>query len=123
MVINGHGDEDDILVTSEGYSIPINEIRSFFDCNRINSLKGCPKVFIIDVYRGNIVPQNTENIPIKRKNNTEQNNMHNDNVFLMIWSTTKGYQVLICHYSASMKNIIISKYKIGYPLSHMLREI
>ncbi|ETO01809.1 hypothetical protein RFI_35630 [Reticulomyxa filosa] len=124
MIISGHGDEEDVLVTSEGNSIPINEIRSSFDCSRINSLKDCPKIFIIDVCRGNVVPQNAENIPIKGKNNKEQNNMHNDNGFLMIWSTTKGYQVAdLSLFSESMKNIIISKYKIGYPLSQMLREI
>ncbi|ETO02319.1 hypothetical protein RFI_35117, partial [Reticulomyxa filosa] len=54
MIINGYGDEEDVLVTSEGNFIPINEIRSSFDCNRINSLKDCPKIFIIDVCRGNV---------------------------------------------------------------------
>ncbi|ETO00987.1 hypothetical protein RFI_36453 [Reticulomyxa filosa] len=54
----------------------------------------------------------------------QKNNTHNDNRFLMIWSKTKGYQVGdLSLFSETMKNIIVSKYKIGYSLNQMLKEI
>ncbi|ETO35972.1 caspase-1, partial [Reticulomyxa filosa] len=123
IIISGHGDEGDVLVTSDGEYLPIDEIKSSFDCNRMGSLKNCPKIFIIDICRGSNVPQIASVIQIKGKGK-EQNNIHNNNGFLMIWSTTKGYQVGdLSLFSETMKNTIISKYKIGYPLSQMLREV
>ncbi|ETN98216.1 hypothetical protein RFI_39294, partial [Reticulomyxa filosa] len=48
MIISGRGNERDVLVTSDGQYISINEIRSSFDCNQMESLKDYPKIFIID---------------------------------------------------------------------------
>ncbi|ETN99195.1 caspase-1, partial [Reticulomyxa filosa] len=107
IIISGHGNEGDVLVTSDGEYLPIDEIKSFFDCNRMGSLKDCPKIFIIDICRGSNVPQIASGTQTKGKQGKEQNNIHNDNGFLMIWSTTKGYQVGdLPLFSESMKNTI-----------------
>ncbi|ETO15373.1 hypothetical protein RFI_21991 [Reticulomyxa filosa] len=90
----------------------------------MESLKDCPKVFIIDICRGSNVPQLASGTQTKGEQGKEQNNIHNDNGFLMIWSTTKGYRVGdLSLFSETMKNIIVSKYKIGYSLNQMLEEI
>ncbi|ETO25639.1 hypothetical protein RFI_11496 [Reticulomyxa filosa] len=124
MIISGHGDEGDVLVTSDGKYVSIDKIRSSFNSHEMESLKDSPKIFIIDVCRGSNVPQSTSSTQKKGKQGKEQNNIHNDNGFLMIWSTTKGYQVGdLSLFSESVKNTVVSKYKIGYPLSQMLREI
>ncbi|ETO15543.1 hypothetical protein RFI_21820 [Reticulomyxa filosa] len=112
------------IMMDDGKSISIDEIRALFDCNQMESLKDYPKIFIIDVCRGNNIPEAKNNIKTKGKRQEIQNNFHNDNGFLMIWSTTKGYQVSdLSLFSESMKNTIISKYKIGYSLNQMLRDI
>ncbi|ETO12158.1 hypothetical protein RFI_25219, partial [Reticulomyxa filosa] len=123
MIISGHGDENDVLVTSEGDTMSINGIRASFDCNEMKSFRDCPKIFIIDVCRGNNTPHATDSTKTRGKKEKKQSNVHNDNGFLMIWSTTKGYKVGdLSLFSKSMKNIIVAKYKT-YPLSQMLREI
>ncbi|ETO07311.1 hypothetical protein RFI_30081 [Reticulomyxa filosa] len=79
----------DVLITSEGDKISIDEIRASFGCRQ---MKDYPKIFIIDVCRGNINPQEACS-RIKGKNENQQNNSHNGYGFLVIWSKTKGYQV------------------------------
>ncbi|ETO11667.1 hypothetical protein RFI_25707, partial [Reticulomyxa filosa] len=124
MIISGHGKVGDVLVTSEGDTISIDEIRTSFDCSRMKSFQDFPKIFIIDVCRGNNTPQTASSVGKKGENGEEKNNIHNDNGFLTIWSTTKGYQVSdLSLFSESMKNAIVSKYKIGYSLNQMLKEI
>ncbi|ETO04846.1 transcription factor with AP2 domain(s) [Reticulomyxa filosa] len=115
MIISGHGDIGNVLITSEGDKILIDEIQSLFDCNRMKSFQDFPKIFIIDIFC------NDNNIKMKGK---DKNNIHNDNGFLTIWSKTKGYQVSnLSLFSETMKNIISLKYKNGYSLNQMLKEI
>ncbi|ETO00112.1 caspase-7 (C14 family), partial [Reticulomyxa filosa] len=57
MIISGHGDEGDVLVSSDGKYLPIDKIRSSFNSHEIESLKDCPKIFIIDVCRGDNISQ------------------------------------------------------------------
>ncbi|ETO11420.1 hypothetical protein RFI_25954, partial [Reticulomyxa filosa] len=57
IIIAGHGDEGDALVTSDGKHVPIDGIRSLFNCNKMESLRDYPKIFIIDVCRGSGNPQ------------------------------------------------------------------
>ncbi|ETN99545.1 caspase-7 (C14 family), partial [Reticulomyxa filosa] len=64
IIISGHGDEGDVLVMSDGEYLSIDEIKSSFDCNRMRSLKDCPKIFIIDICRG---------MAFKQKKNKEKN--------------------------------------------------
>ncbi|ETO33231.1 hypothetical protein RFI_03875, partial [Reticulomyxa filosa] len=124
IILSGHGNEGDVLVTSEGDSIPIDEIRTSFDCNRMKSLKDCPKIFIIDVCRGNYSPQSENSVLTRGENGPQQNNTHNGSEFLMIWSTTKGYQVSdLALLSTSMRHTIGSKYKSNYSLNQMLKEV
>ncbi|ETN98240.1 hypothetical protein RFI_39270 [Reticulomyxa filosa] len=67
VIISGHCDEGDVLVTSDGKYLPIDKIRSSFNSHEIESLKDCPKIFIIDVCSGDNIPQATNNTQTKGK--------------------------------------------------------
>ncbi|ETO07859.1 hypothetical protein RFI_29531, partial [Reticulomyxa filosa] len=123
MIISGHGDEGDVLVTSEGDKISVDEIQASFGCRQMKAFKDYPKILIIDVCRGNVNPQEPCS-RIKGKNENQQNNSHNGYGFLVIWSTTKGYQVNdSAFFSESMRSTIVSNYKSGCFLHQMLQEI
>ncbi|ETO02501.1 hypothetical protein RFI_34929, partial [Reticulomyxa filosa] len=115
ITILGHG-EGDALVTSDGEHVPVDEIRSLFNCNKMESLKDCPKIFIIDICR---TPQVSNFI-----RTTKQNNMYDKYGFLTILSTTSGYQIAaLSLFSEDIKRTIISRYKMDYPLTQILKEI
>ncbi|ETO24978.1 hypothetical protein RFI_12165 [Reticulomyxa filosa] len=57
MVICGHGDDGNVLVTSEGKSVSIDEIRNAFNCHRMKSFQEFPKIFIVDACRGRNTPK------------------------------------------------------------------
>ncbi|ETO01755.1 ras-related protein Rap-1A [Reticulomyxa filosa] len=120
MIICGHGENENMLVASDGKYISIDEMRTSFNCYKMESFKDLPKIFIIDACRGENIPKAHE--IVKRGNDTSYG--HNDDGFLTIWSTTKGHQVAdLSLLSECMKNIITSKYKSGYPFKQMLQEI
>ncbi|ETO00696.1 hypothetical protein RFI_36744, partial [Reticulomyxa filosa] len=48
MIICGHGENENMLITSDGESLSIDEIRASFNCDKIKSFKDFPKIFIID---------------------------------------------------------------------------
>ncbi|ETO26373.1 hypothetical protein RFI_10764 [Reticulomyxa filosa] len=96
VIICGHGDIGDALVTSDGKTLGIDQIRTQFDCNKMESLKDCPKVFIVDIVRGSNFPAS---YPVSMRGRTKSNSSkgayygHNDDGFLTVWSTTKGHVV------------------------------
>ncbi|ETN97848.1 hypothetical protein RFI_39678, partial [Reticulomyxa filosa] len=87
--------------------------------------KNFPKIFIVDVCRGENIP--TAHEIIMRGKNTRKDTLlygHNDDEFLTIWSTTPGYNVADKSLlSSCMTKVIKSKYKSGYPLKKMLDNI
>ncbi|ETO14405.1 hypothetical protein RFI_22965, partial [Reticulomyxa filosa] len=119
LIICGHGDAGNALVTSEGESISIDTIRSFFDRERLPSFKDYPKIFFIDICRGN-KPFSIKSI---KKRGKEGGDVHNDDGFLIVWSTTSGYKVDdLSLFSESIKDTIISKYENTF-LYQMLKEV
>ncbi|ETO01947.1 hypothetical protein RFI_35493 [Reticulomyxa filosa] len=119
-IICGHGETGNMLITSDGKSISIDKIRSLFNCHEMESFKDFPKIFIIDACRGGDIPKTHEII----KRGSELSYGHNDDGFLVIWSTTKGHQVAdLSLLSECMKDVVTSKYKSGYPFKQMLQDI
>ncbi|ETO25447.1 hypothetical protein RFI_11690, partial [Reticulomyxa filosa] len=120
MIFCGHGEYENMFIASDGKRLSIDKIRSSLNCNEMESFKDIPKIFIIDVCRG-------ENIPRAHKVATRGKEVrygHCDDGFLIIWSTTKGYRVAdLSLLSKSMKNIVTSKYKNGQPFKQILQEI
>ncbi|ETO20358.1 caspase-3 [Reticulomyxa filosa] len=57
VILCGHGDDEDVLVTSDGRFTYIDSIRHRFDCYQMESLKNCPKIFIVDACRGKDAPK------------------------------------------------------------------
>ncbi|ETO20793.1 hypothetical protein RFI_16424, partial [Reticulomyxa filosa] len=124
MIISGHGDKGDVLVTSDGKNMSINNIRTSFNSDEMESLKNCPKIFIIDACRGEHIPQPPKNTRTRGVIEKDKSYIHNDNGFFMLWSTTKGYRVYDSSlFSKHVKCTIISKYKSGYSLHQMIKEI
>ncbi|ETO10778.1 hypothetical protein RFI_26599 [Reticulomyxa filosa] len=120
LTICGHGENENMLVASDGKHVSIDEIRSLFNCNKMESFKNFPKIFIIDACRGGNAPKSHE--LVTRGNETLYG--HNDDGFLIIWSTTKGHRVAdLSLLSQCMNNVVISKYKSGYPFKQMLQDI
>ncbi|ETO31119.1 hypothetical protein RFI_06001 [Reticulomyxa filosa] len=120
VIICGHGDNGNMLVTSDGKYVSIDRIRSSFNCHEMESFKDFPKIFIVDACRGESIPKAHE--ITTRGNETLYG--HNDDGFLSIWSTTKGHQVAdLSLLSKSIKKVITSQYKIGYPFKQMLQDI
>ncbi|ETO09620.1 caspase-8 [Reticulomyxa filosa] len=120
IIICGHGENENMLVASDGKHVSINKIRSSFNCHEMESFKDFPKIFIIDACRGENIPKAHE--IVKRGNDISYG--HNDDGFLMIWSTTKGHQVAdLSLLSESMKKVVTSKYKNSYPFKQMLQDI
>ncbi|ETO07888.1 hypothetical protein RFI_29501 [Reticulomyxa filosa] len=126
MIICGHGDDGNVFITSDGKLVSIDKIRASFNCHEMESLKDFPKIFIIDACRGQNIPKSHE-IVTRGNENTNKNISiygHNDDEFLTIWSTTKGFKVCdLSLLSKSMKDVIISKYKFGYPFKQMLQDV
>ncbi|ETO01641.1 caspase 8-like protein, partial [Reticulomyxa filosa] len=123
MIICGHGDNGNVLVTSEGKAVSIDEIRASFDSYRMESLKDCPKIFIVDACRGRSAPHAIELRGFENKAKPHQIYGHNDDGFLTIWSTTKGHVVADSSLlSGSMKEVIIENYK-EHTLNQMLHQI
>ncbi|ETO12077.1 hypothetical protein RFI_25300, partial [Reticulomyxa filosa] len=123
MIISGHGDDGDVLVTSDGKNIPIDELRRSFDCNRMESLKDCPKIFIIDACRGQSIPK-SHVIEWKGNDKTIERYGHTDDGFLTIWSTTKGYKVAnFSLFSKCMTKTVVSMYKNGCSLHQMMKIV
>ncbi|ETO07771.1 hypothetical protein RFI_29619, partial [Reticulomyxa filosa] len=83
IIICGHGDDGNVLVTSEGKTVSIDEIHVSFD--------NCPKIFIIDACRGRSAPHAVEIRGLESNVKPHQIYGHNDDGFLTIWSTTKGH--------------------------------
>ncbi|ETO11794.1 hypothetical protein RFI_25582 [Reticulomyxa filosa] len=101
----------------------INTIRQHFDCHKRESLKDCPKIFIIDICRGERAPKAYE-VPTRGSIQEQVTYGHNDDGFLLIWSTTSGHKVIdLSLLSKSMKKVISAMYKNGYSLHQMLKEI
>ncbi|ETO24895.1 hypothetical protein RFI_12261 [Reticulomyxa filosa] len=120
IIICGHGENGNMLVTSDGKDVSIDRIRSSFNCHEMESFKDFPKIFIIDACRGEGIPKTHE--IVKRGNDITYG--HNDDGFLVIWSTTKGHQVAdLSLLSECMKNVVKSKYKSSYPFKQMLQDI
>ncbi|ETO04975.1 hypothetical protein RFI_32420 [Reticulomyxa filosa] len=104
--------------------MPIDDILKAFDCEKIESFKDFPKIFIIDICRN----QNTSAAYIMRGKIEEKEDMqvpgHNHDGFLIIWSTIQEYQIANRSLlSNSMKSVVMSKYKSKYPLKQMLHDI
>ncbi|ETN99636.1 hypothetical protein RFI_37832 [Reticulomyxa filosa] len=86
----------------------------------MEAFKDLPKIFIIDACRGENAPKSYE---LAMRGN-EILHGHNDDGFLIIWSTTKGHRVAdLSLLSHCMKNVVTSKYKSGYPFKKMLQDI
>ncbi|ETO07241.1 caspase-8, partial [Reticulomyxa filosa] len=96
MIICGHGENGNMLMTSDGKSLSIDEIRALFNCDKMESFKDFPKIFIIDMCRGENTPT-AHTTTIARGKVEKKKEMqllgHNDDGFLIIWSTTQGYQI------------------------------
>ncbi|ETO00948.1 hypothetical protein RFI_36492, partial [Reticulomyxa filosa] len=125
VIICGHGEDGNMLVSSDGSCLSINEMRTTFNCNKMDSFKYFPKIFIVDVCRGESIPT-AHKIIMRGKNTTKDMPLygHNDDGFLTIWSTTQGHQAAdISLLSNCMTKVIKSKYKSGYPLKKMLDNI
>ncbi|ETO36336.1 hypothetical protein RFI_00725 [Reticulomyxa filosa] len=126
MIICGHGKNGNMLVTSDGKSLSIDEIRASFNCDKMESFKNFPKIFIIDVCRGENIPT-SQTMAMRGKVEKKEDIRllgHNDDGFLMIWSTTQGYQIGdFSLLSSSMKSVVKSKYKSGYPFKQMFDDI
>ncbi|ETO31606.1 hypothetical protein RFI_05515 [Reticulomyxa filosa] len=119
IIICGHGDDGNI-VASDGKLVSIDKIQSSFNCSELESFKDLPKIFIIDACRGENIPKSYE--PIMR--GKESLCGHQDDGFLIIWSTTKGHKVAdLSLLSKSVNKVVTSKYKIGYPFKQMLQDI
>ncbi|ETO02948.1 hypothetical protein RFI_34462 [Reticulomyxa filosa] len=120
IIICGHGEDGNMLVASDGKYISIDEMRASFNCYKMEAFKDLPKILIIDSCRGENIPKSYEIV-------TRGNKMlhgHNDDGFLIIWSTTKGHRVVdLSLLSQCMKNVVTSKYKSGYPFKRMLEDI
>ncbi|ETO04643.1 caspase-8 precursor [Reticulomyxa filosa] len=117
IIICGHGDAGNVLVTSEGENISIDTIRSYFDNQKLTSFEDYPKIFFIDICRGNNKSKNIQ------KRGKEGGDVHNDDGFLILWSTTSGYEVGdLSLFSESIKDTIISKYENTF-LYQMLKEV
>ncbi|ETO22535.1 caspase-3 [Reticulomyxa filosa] len=120
VIICGHGDSGNMLVASDGKYVSIDKIRSSFNCHEMESFKDFPKIFIIDICRGENIPKAHE---IAMRGN-EISYGHNDDGFLIIWSTTKGHRVAdLSLFSECMKNTVTTKYKNSYPFKQMLHDI
>ncbi|ETO26590.1 hypothetical protein RFI_10549 [Reticulomyxa filosa] len=120
IIICGHGENGNMLVASDGKYVSIDRIRSSFNCHEMESFKDFPKIFIIDACRGENIPKAHE---IAKRGN-EISYGHNDDGFLIIWSTTKGHQVAdLSLLSECIKKVVVSKYKSGYPFKQMLQDI
>ncbi|ETO25878.1 caspase 3, apoptosis-related cysteine protease a [Reticulomyxa filosa] len=119
VIVSGHGDKEDVLITSDGKKTQINSIRTLFDCDRMSSFQNFPKIFFIDACRGTTMPK-------KENNNTASRGrgiMHDGEGFLMVWSTTSGYSVSdLSIFSESIKCLISQKYQ-NETLRQMLNEI
>ncbi|ETO30785.1 subfamily C14A unassigned peptidase (C14 family) [Reticulomyxa filosa] len=120
LIFCGHGEDENMLVASDGKQISITQLRSSFDCSAMESLKDLPKIFIIDACRGETAPKAYE--LTTRSRDIQWG--HNDDGFLIIWSTTKGHKVAdLSLLSKSFKDVVTSKYKSGYPFKQMLQDI
>ncbi|ETO02493.1 hypothetical protein RFI_34937, partial [Reticulomyxa filosa] len=126
IIICGHGENGNMLVASDGKSLSIDEIYESLGCDILESFKGLPKIFIIDLHRG----ENTSaiNTTTMRGKTEEKKDMklHGDNYneFLFIWLTTQRYEIAdFSLLSKCMKSVIISKYKSGYPFKQMLDDV
>ncbi|ETO32983.1 hypothetical protein RFI_04124 [Reticulomyxa filosa] len=120
LIICGHGENGNMLVASDGKYISIDKIRSLFNCHEMESFKDFPKVFIIDTCRGESIPKTYEIV----KRGTETSYGHNDDGFLIVWSTTKGHQVAdLSLLSECMKTVVMQKYKSACPFKQMLQDI
>ncbi|ETO07240.1 hypothetical protein RFI_30152, partial [Reticulomyxa filosa] len=93
MIICGHGKKGNMLMTSDGKSLSIDEIRASFNCNKMESFKDFPKIFIIDICRGKNPPTAHITTIVRGENEDMQLLGHNDDGFLIIWSTTQGYEI------------------------------
>ncbi|ETO32789.1 hypothetical protein RFI_04328, partial [Reticulomyxa filosa] len=125
MIICGHGENGNMLVTSDEKSLSIDEIYESLGCDILESFKDLPKIFIMDLCRGENTP--TINTTMRGKTEEKKNmNLHGDNYseFLFIWSTTQRYEIAdFSLLSKCMKRVMISKYKSGYPFKQILDDV
>ncbi|ETN98996.1 caspase-1 [Reticulomyxa filosa] len=126
FILCGHGDDGNVLVTSEGDSLSIDKIHSDFNCNEMSSLKDIPKIFIINACRGKKMPK-SHIIGMRAKPEDTKRRLyygHNDDGFFTIWSTTNGHIVKDSPlFSKCIKEVIAEMCEKGYSLNQMLREI
>ncbi|ETO34317.1 hypothetical protein RFI_02778, partial [Reticulomyxa filosa] len=127
MIICGHGENGNMLVTSDGKSLSIDGIRESFGCDILESFNDLPKIFIIDVCRGKNIPTaqaTTRTRGKTQKKGNVQSLGHSGDGFLTIWSTISGYQVAdFSLLSKCMKSVVISKYKSGCPFKQILDDV
>lgn len=64
MIILSHGDEGDIIYTSDSLSVKLNNISKYFSARGCPSLGGKPKVFIIQACRG---PEHNEIVSLDKR--------------------------------------------------------
>ncbi|ETO31514.1 hypothetical protein RFI_05607, partial [Reticulomyxa filosa] len=89
VILCAHGEEGDMLVTSDGKKVPVDKIRTLFDCHKLKAFKDCPKIFIVDIDRGRNIPTDYKMVMRGREKHKRE---HSGDGFFTIWSTTKGSQ-------------------------------
>ncbi|ETO04902.1 hypothetical protein RFI_32494, partial [Reticulomyxa filosa] len=127
IIICGHGENGNRLVTSDGKNMSIDDILKLFDCEKIESFKDFPKICIIDTCRNQNTSANYIMTAMRGKTEEKEDMQvpgHSHDGFLIIWSAIQGDQIANRSLlSNSMKSVVLSKYKSKYPLKQMLHDI
>jgi len=123
MIICGHGDNNDVLLTSDNDEISVPKLRSKFNCDELRKFTNYPKIFIMDICRGRNLPNSHEQIQ-KVVHSTNNKHIveyrgtktklygHTDDGYVMIWSTTEGFQVPDSSYlSEYIKQVMTDNYQ------------
>ncbi|ETO33708.1 hypothetical protein RFI_03392 [Reticulomyxa filosa] len=124
IIICGHGKNDN-LIASDGKEISIDKIFERFNCTEMEAFKHFPKMCIIDICRGKNIPVCPEITEMRGNNhNVSQLYEHNGVDYLIIWSTTKGYQIPdLGLLSTCIKDTVIEKYKTGCSFNQILKQV
>eukprot|EP01084_Bolivina_argentea_P131549 232176_1 len=99
IIYSGHGDEDNIIL-SDSYKYNRDKLMEYFNGNNVPFMSNKPKIIIMDACRGNkdvveawpVSNNNTKNKSIRMKG-PKDNQHHPDEQFIVLYATTKGYQV------------------------------
>ncbi|ETN98478.1 hypothetical protein RFI_39018 [Reticulomyxa filosa] len=121
VILCANGDEGDVLTSSDGKGVSIDEIRHSFDCDNLEAFKNCPKIFIVDIGRGDSIPKAYKMVMRGREQPLRYG--HNDDGFFTIWSTTKGHKVAdFSHLSTGIKDVF-SRFKDNCSLHQMIHQV